>query len=308
MDESVLEIFNEVKESAVGYLSQLGNYDIILRDASFRGGQNRWMAKLIRHGNDTGNPVIAINTPKIRQWVDNLPENYDKEEAFRDQVIISVFHEIGHFIMDVLRENYESGDADFFEENKKDWKYLSRNEEEVVEQFGRYMAEIDSYSWLNDFLMDFLDSQNSVNENKKMKKNIIISEDQSKTLAKILKEETYQMPVPKETGKPYCINPDKVLIVKNYLDKNFQKMAAEFKGDNGFRTKKRYALMLSSAGTPMDEKDYIFDETLLDMLTERFKNMFSNHEERGLFLTQVMNDWFDNKIGLFGNLSVNSLK
>lgn len=203
---------------------------------------------------------------------------------------------------------YENGNDRFFEKNKTEWKYLLKNEEEIVENFGRYMADIDYISFLDDFVNDFLDFRNSLKENKSMKKNIIISEEQSKALAKILKEDTYQMPVPKETGKPYCVDPNKVLIVKNYLDKNFQKMAAEFKGDDGFRTKRRYVLMLSSAGAPMDEKDYIFDSTLLDMLTEKFKNMFSNHEERGLFLTQVMNDWFDNKIGLFGNLSVNSLK
>ena len=51
-------------------------------------------------------------------------------------------------------------------------------------------------------------------------KKIILGEEQSKKLANILKEcdkEVYKMPVDKKVNKPYCIDPEKVLIVKKYL-------------------------------------------------------------------------------------------
>ena len=50
-------------------------------------------------------------------------------------------------------------------------------------------------------------------------KKFVINEKQEKELIRRLNEETYQMPVDKKANKPYCINPDKVLIVKKFLDK-----------------------------------------------------------------------------------------
>jgi hypothetical protein len=47
---------------------------------------------------------------------------------------------------------------------------------------------------------------------------------------------------------------------------------------------------------------------LEDLLIEKFKNMFIDKVERQKFLHQVLDDWFNDKIGMFGNLSVNILK
>jgi dGTP triphosphohydrolase len=47
---------------------------------------------------------------------------------------------------------------------------------------------------------------------------------------------------------------------------------------------------------------------LEDLLIEKFKNMFIDKVERQKFLHQVLQDWFNDKIGMFGNLSVNILK
>ena len=56
-------------------------------------------------------------------------------------------------------------------------------------------------------------------------KKVIISEEQERRLIRILEQEeqVQQMPVPKSTGKPYTIDPDKVLVVKKFMDKNFKK-------------------------------------------------------------------------------------
>ena len=52
----------------------------------------------------------------------------------------------------------------------------------------------------------------------------------------------------------------------------------------------------------------IGETQLEDLLTEKFKNMFIDKLERQKFLHQVLQDWFNDKIGMFGNLSVNILR
>lgn len=135
---------------------------------------------------------------------------------------------------------------------------------------------------------------------------IIITEQQSKKIAKQLKEEVYNMPqsIGDHENKPYTINPEKVKIVKNFLDKNFKKGNYDDIGPNGMPRRIRIVAMLSPNG---DVLRNMKQEDLLELLIDRFKNMFLDHVERKLFLTQVMKDWFDNKIGVFGNLSVNRL-
>lgn len=136
---------------------------------------------------------------------------------------------------------------------------------------------------------------------------IIITEKQEKELIKLLKEEVnvQQMPVPKSTGKPYTINPDNVLIVKKFLDNNFKKGNIERIGANGMPEKVRIVTMFSSTGEPLKS---LYQEDLQDLLIDRFKNMFVDKLYRELFIKQILKDWFDDKIGVLGNLSVNLLK
>ena len=137
-------------------------------------------------------------------------------------------------------------------------------------------------------------------------KRIIITEEQEKKLIQILNnEEIQQMPVPEKANKPYYIDPDKVKIVKKFLDNNFQKNNLENIGANGMPEKIRIVTMYSTTGEPLKN---LYDEDLHDLLIEKFKKMFLDKNERNLFLKQVMNDWFDNKIGVHGTLSVNCLK
>ncbi len=51
----------------------------------------------------------------------------------------------------------------------------------------------------------------------------------------------------------------------------------------------------------------LYKEQMVDLLVDRFKNMFSNPDEREKFMKQVINDWMDDKIGPFGTLSVNCI-
>lgn len=138
-------------------------------------------------------------------------------------------------------------------------------------------------------------------------KRVIITETQEQQLIKILnnEEEVQQMPVPKTVNKPYCIDPDKVKIVRKFLDSNFTKNNLERIGANGMPEKIRIVTMSSSTGEPLKS---LYEQDLLDLLIEKYKKMFLDKEERMLFLKQVMNDWFNNKIGVHGTLSVNCLK
>ena len=136
-------------------------------------------------------------------------------------------------------------------------------------------------------------------------KSIIITEEQEHIILKALNEEYYQMPVSKNACKPYCINPDNVLLVKKFLDKNFKKGDYESIGNDGMPHKQKIVGLVSSKGEIMEPMKL---DVLLDLLIEQFKNMFLNHEERELFLKQVLKDWMNDKIGVFGTLSVNNLK
>lgn len=134
-------------------------------------------------------------------------------------------------------------------------------------------------------------------------KTIIITEEQVKALSNIVgSNKSIEMP---EKTKPYCINPENVLLVKKYLDTNFKRGEIENIGPDGFPAKVRIAGMMSSNG---DILQNIGEMQLEDLLIERFKNMFIDKVERQKFLHQVMDDWFNDKIGMFGNLSVNVLK
>ena len=134
-------------------------------------------------------------------------------------------------------------------------------------------------------------------------KRLIITEEQAKALSNCIKSNKPNA-MPEKAG-PYTINPEQVLLVKKYLDTNFKKGTIENLGPDGFPAKVRIAGMLSSNG---DILQNLGEMQLEDLLIEKFKNMFINHDERGKFIHQVLDDWFNDKIGMFGNLSVNLLK
>ena len=133
---------------------------------------------------------------------------------------------------------------------------------------------------------------------------VIISEQQEKELIKKLNEEVYQMPVDKKMNKTYTINPEKVLVVKKFLDGNFHKGNAEFIGNNGRLAKVRIISIPDSNGESLRD---LTPDNLVDLLIDRFKNMFLDQKERELFMKQVVNDWINDKITVNGILTVNRL-
>lgn len=132
---------------------------------------------------------------------------------------------------------------------------------------------------------------------------VILTEEQVHALSNIIGQNR-QEEMPEKTG-PYTINPENVLLVKKYLDSNFKKGQIENIGPDGFPAKVRIAGMLSSDGNILQN---LGEMQMEDLLIEKFKNMFIDKIERQKFLHQVLQDWFNDKIGMFGNLSVNILK
>ena len=137
-----------------------------------------------------------------------------------------------------------------------------------------------------------------------MSRRFIINEEQEKELIRRINEEVYQMPVDKKMNKPYCINPEKVLIVKKFLDKTFKVHDFEKIGSNGMPIVTKIFSMNASNGEPLK---YMYKTQLHDLLIDRFQNMFLDKTERSLFLKQVIEDWMNGTIGIFGTLSKNSL-
>lgn len=137
-----------------------------------------------------------------------------------------------------------------------------------------------------------------------MSRKFIISEKQEEELIKRLNEETYQMPVDKKMNTPYCINPEKVLIVKKFLDKTFKAHDFEKIGSNGMPIVIKVVSMNAKNGEPLK---YMYKDQLHDLLVDRFQNMFLDKIERDLFMKQVIEDWFNGSIGIFGTLSKNKL-
>lgn len=137
-----------------------------------------------------------------------------------------------------------------------------------------------------------------------MSRKFIISEKQEEELIKRLNEEIYQMPVDKKMNTPYCINPEKVLIVKKFLDKTFKAHDFEKIGSNGMPIVIKVVSMNAKNGEPLK---YMYKDQLHDLLVDRFQNMFLDKIERDLFMKQVIEDWFNGSIGIFGTLSKNKL-
>ncbi len=91
---------------------------------------------------------------------------------------------------------------------------------------------------------------------------------------------------------------NKVELVKRYLDNNFMRATFEKDGVNvGIFVK-------LSNGIPTSKSYWKND--IIDILDERFNNIISDKEERYKFLNQLTDDWYNNKITKYGNLSTYS--
>lgn len=139
-------------------------------------------------------------------------------------------------------------------------------------------------------------------------KKIILTERLSKKIASIISEGNYiqvgKMPVDKKENKPFYIDPEKVKIVKNYLDKGFTPHDFERVGADGYPEKIKIITMNASNGEPLKA---MYKEQMKELLIDKFQKMFLDKNERSMFLAQVLDDWLNNSIGVSGILSKNML-
>lgn len=87
----------------------------------------------------------------------------------------------------------------------------------------------------------------------------------------------------------------KVELVKKYLDNNFMRATFEKDGEN-------VGIFVKIINHLPTEKSY-WKQDVLDILDKEFNNIVTDKKERDGFLSQLLDDWYNNKISKYGSLS-----
>lgn len=127
-------------------------------------------------------------------------------------------------------------------------------------------------------------------ENKKRK--IFLTEEQLNFINKSISQEKV------------IVDPNKVLVVKNFLDDNFQRGGISSIGDDGYPTTIKIVAMKGTDGQPLKNMNA---EQLFYLLQDKFKGLYSDTTKRDKLLKQIIKDWYKDKISKHGLLSVNTL-
>lgn len=120
----------------------------------------------------------------------------------------------------------------------------------------------------------------------------------------IISEEKEQQIIGDILTEVFCPSSEKVLIIKDYIDKNFARQLLDNIDDDGYPTKEKTVVMLSADKQPLKTLNM---KEFLRLLDDRFIKMISDEKDRKKFLKQVIKDWYYNKIDKNGLLSVNIL-
>ena len=88
---------------------------------------------------------------------------------------------------------------------------------------------------------------------------------------------------------------DKVELVRKYLDNNFMRATFEKDGEN-------VGIFVKLSNHLPTEKSY-WKQDVLDILNKEFNNTITDKKERDGFLSQLLDDWYNNKISKYGSLS-----
>ena len=111
-------------------------------------------------------------------------------------------------------------------------------------------------------------------------KTIILSEDGFNKINNAIIEESYS---------------DKVELIRKYLDNNFMRATFEKDGEN-------VGIFIILSNHLPTEKSY-WKQDVLDILDKEFNNTVTDKKERDGFLSQLLDDWYNNKISKYGSLS-----
>lgn len=106
----------------------------------------------------------------------------------------------------------------------------------------------------------------------------------------------------------YPVEPGKVLIVKEFLDKHYARSYYTHTNDAGDIVNQTVVMPKDPNGKIFgkDAKDSVSLKDVFLRLEEEYKTMFSSKVQRTKFLRQVIKDWLNDKISSQGMLSVNS--
>jgi hypothetical protein len=99
------------------------------------------------------------------------------------------------------------------------------------------------------------------------------------------------------------VEPQKVLVVKKFLDDNFVRAAVPTIGNDGYS---KTLLIIGMKGSDGKVIRNMYAQQLFDLLQDKFKNIYLDKQKRDNFLKRVMKDWYDKKITKNGLLSVNT--
>ena len=111
-------------------------------------------------------------------------------------------------------------------------------------------------------------------------KTIILSEDGFNKINNAIIEESYS---------------DKVELIRKYLDNNFMRATFEKDGEN-------VGIFVKLSNHLPTEKSY-WKQDVLDILDKEFNNTVTDKKERDGFLSQLLDDWYNNRISKFGSLT-----
>ncbi len=88
---------------------------------------------------------------------------------------------------------------------------------------------------------------------------------------------------------------DKIELVRKYLDNNFMRASIEKNGEN-------IGIFVKLNNHLPTEKSF-WKQDVLDILDKEFNNTITDKKERDGFLSQLLDDWYNNKISKYGSLS-----
>jgi len=170
------------------------------------------------------------------------------------------------------------------------WKEIEKEfpQEEEPED---YTPEDSDMQKVSDKLI-YNDNYGEVMENKK--RTIIITESQFNYINSKLNE---GIGVTK-----YSVEPDKVKIVKKYLDDNFVKGGIACMGEDGYPTT---TPIVAIKGTDGLAARNMSDKQLFALLQDKFGKIYNDKIKRNKFLQQIIKDWYYDKISKEGMLSKN---
>lgn len=110
-------------------------------------------------------------------------------------------------------------------------------------------------------------------------------------------------PIKEGKEEIYYTDPQKVLIVAKFLDKNFKRGTMSKLSNNGYPITEKIIAMKDSMGNVIKN---FYPNQLYNLLDDKFHYIYTNPDKRRRFIKKIINDWMNNKISKEGLLSTNT--